>query len=54
MKGTNNTNSPPRLDGFLAILKRLQLVYKTNKNMVCDNENNQSYNSECNTENNKK
>ena len=30
------------------------IMYKPNKNMVCDKENNQSYNSECNNENNQK
>ena len=30
------------------------IMHKPNKNMVCDNENNQSYNSECNNENNQK
>lgn len=30
------------------------IMHKPNKNMVCDNENNQSYNNECNNENNQK
>ena len=28
------------------------IMHKANKNMVCDNENNESYNNECNNENN--
>ena len=30
------------------------IMHKPSKNMLCDNENNQSYNSECNNENNQK
>ena len=30
------------------------IMHKPNKNIVCENENNRSYNSECNNENNKK
>ena len=30
------------------------IMYKPNKNMVFDNENNQSYNNDCNKENNQK
>ena len=30
------------------------IMHKPSKNMVCENENNQSYNGECNNENNQK
>ena len=62
VKGTNKCYQSPSMGWVLgypqmssACVESLSsIMCKPNKNMVCDNENNQSYNSECNNENNQK
>lgn len=62
VKGTNRCYQSPSMGWVLsypqmslACVKSLSsIMHKPNKNMVCYNENNQSYNTECNNENNEK
>ena len=62
MKETNKCYQSPSMGWVLcyphvssACVESLSsIMCKLNINMVCDNENNQSYNSECNKENNQK
>lgn len=61
MKRTNKCYQSPSMGWVLsypqtssACVESLSIMHKPNKNMVCGNENNQSYNSECNNENNQK
>lgn len=62
MKGTNICFYFPSMRWVLGNAQTIStfveslssIVHKPNKNMLCDNENNQSYNSECNNETNQK
>ena len=62
VKRTNKCYQSPSMGWFLGYPQTslacvefvYSIMYKPSKNMVCDNENNQSYNSECNNENNQK
>ena len=62
VKRTDKCYQPPSMGWVLgypqtspAFIEFLSsIMHKPNKNILCDNENNQSYNSECNNENNQK
>ncbi len=62
LKGTNRCCHSPSMGWVLGyhqtsstcVESLSSIMCKPNKNMVCDNENNQSYNSECDNENNQK
>ena len=62
VKGTNICYQPHSMGWVVGYPQTLStsveslssITHKPSKNMVCDNENNQNYNSECNNENNQK
>ena len=62
VKGTNRCYQPPSMGWVLGypqmssacVEAPSSMMCKPSKNMVGDNENNQSYNNECNNENNQK
>ena len=61
-KGTNKCYQSPSMGWVLgypqtssaSVESLSSIIHKPSENMVCANENNQSYNSQCNNENNQK